>query len=83
MATSIPKSRTDTNMSIPQIQLNGIVAEDEAKGAVVHTFEPDATPEQKGAVAAQGEEKLKAVGDIVKPSGAGQSFLQSEILTQC
>lgn len=45
-----------------QAQLNGIVAKDAEKNVVpVHTFNPDATPQQKAASAAQGMDKLKSV----------------------
>lgn len=46
-----------------QAELNGILHQDAAKNRVaVHSFDPNATPEQKAAAAGKGREKLKKVG---------------------
>ncbi|OBZ79219.1 Uncharacterized protein PYUK71.03c [Grifola frondosa] len=43
-----------------QAQVNGIVEQDVAKNRVpVHTFDPDASPQEKGAAAGKDKEKLK------------------------
>ena len=59
----------------PQQQLNGLLAKDADKQRVaVHTFDPDATPEQKAAAAGKGRDQLKSVvdkGDA--PGGKGES----------
>ncbi|KAH9949508.1 tricalbin [Amylocystis lapponica] len=47
-----------------QAQVNGIVGEDAAKNRVpVHQFNPDATPQEKGAAAGAHKDKLKSVKD--------------------
>ncbi|KAH9836496.1 C2 domain-containing protein [Rhodofomes roseus] len=53
-----------------QAQVNGIVQDDVAKNRVaVHTFDPNASPEAKGAAAGKGKEKLKPDGG---DEGAGE-----------
>ena len=43
-----------------QAKLNGIVSQDASKGRVaVHTFDPDATPQEKAAAAGRAKENLK------------------------
>lgn len=42
-------------------ELNGIVQADASKGAVVHTFDPNASPQAKAAKAAKGIEQLKSI----------------------
>lgn len=58
-----------------QVPPNGILQEDEAKDAApVHCFDPDATPEQKAAIAGKDVEKLKSViPDGVPEVGKGTS----------
>ncbi|OCH88587.1 tricalbin [Obba rivulosa] len=54
----------------PHAQLNGVLEGDAAKNRVaVHTFDPDASPEQKAAAAGKGKEKLKRAKDDAGPSG--------------
>ena len=46
-----------------EAQVNGIVQEDAAKNRVpVHTFDPNAPPEEKAAAAGKGKDKLKRDG---------------------
>ena len=66
----------DANGSIPldaQAKVNDIVQQDAAKNRVaVHTFDADATPQQKSASAAKNEDQLKSItqnGD--SPGGKG------------
>lgn len=43
-----------------QAKLNGILSQDASKGRVaVHTFDPDAPPEEKGAAAGRAKDKLQ------------------------
>lgn len=41
-------------------QLNGIQKEDAAKGAVVHSFNPNMSPEEKAAAAGKGRSELES-----------------------
>ncbi|EMD41578.1 hypothetical protein CERSUDRAFT_110127 [Gelatoporia subvermispora B] len=53
-----------------QAQLNGIVESDVAKNRVaVHTFDPNASPEEKAAAAGAGKDKLKGPKADAGPSG--------------
>ena len=54
MATSIPASHASP-------ELNGIVHDDEAKGVAVHSFNPDASPQEKAAVAAKSKDQIKPI----------------------
>lgn len=72
-----------TNGAVPDIsitppngqeQVNAIAAEDAAKGQVpVHTFDPNASPEAKGAEAGKGKDKLKSGKDDIGNGEVGQS----------
>lgn len=48
--------------------VNGL-ANDQAKGAVVHTFSPNATPEEKAAAAGKGAQQLKTIAGANKTNG--------------
>ena len=72
----------DANGSIPldaQAKVNDIVQQDAAKNRVaVHTFDADATPQQKAASAAKNEDQLKSItqnGD--SPGGKGMYSIHS------
>lgn len=71
MATSAADGATPPNA---QAALNNIVAHDAAKNTVpVHTFDPNASPEAKGAAAGKGQDKLKSVNaesSAVEETGA-------------
>ncbi|KAG6866873.1 hypothetical protein C0991_008810 [Blastosporella zonata] len=47
--------------SVGQAEVNGLLKRDEDKGAAVHTFDPAASPEEKGAAAGKGRDKLKSI----------------------
>ncbi|KAB5592905.1 hypothetical protein CTheo_3616 [Ceratobasidium theobromae] len=49
-----------------QAELNGIKHEDEAKGAVVHSFDPNMSPEEKAAIASKGRDTLKSTKALTK-----------------
>ncbi|KAI1797561.1 tricalbin [Ganoderma leucocontextum] len=50
-----------------QAKVHGIIEHDAAKGGVpVHTFRPDASPQEKGAAAGKGEQKLGLENNDVK-----------------
>ena len=54
-------------------QLNGLIQEDKQKQSVaVHTFDPDATPEQKAAAAGKGRSQIEA-GKDNDAGGKGES----------
>lgn len=61
----------------PQQQINGIIANDANKQSVaVHTFDPDATPEQKAASAGKGSSQIKSVAEKGDDAGGkGESSL--------
>ena len=44
-----------------QAEVNGIVHEDEEKGAVVHSFDPNMSPQEKAAAAGAGRGELKSL----------------------
>ena len=76
IASSTPAMAANGGISAsPQQQLNGLLAKDADKQRVaVHTFDPDATPEQKAAAAGKGRDQLKSIvdkGDA--PGGKGES----------
>ncbi|KAI0757330.1 tricalbin [Daedaleopsis nitida] len=53
-----------------QAKVNGILERDAAKGGVpVHTFDPDASPESKGADAGKQKQKLGIDNDDIKSGG--------------
>jgi hypothetical protein len=44
-----------------QSQVNGIMQQDAAKGRVaVHTFDPESTPQEKGAAAGKARDQVKS-----------------------
>lgn len=47
--------------------VHGILKKDEAKGAAVHSFDPDASPAEKAAAAGKARDQLTSV----KQNGAG------------
>lgn len=60
-----------------QAELNGLLQADAAKGRVaVHTFDPNATPQEKAAAAGKGSERLKSAG---ADKGAGGTGTYSEL----
>jgi len=56
-------------------QMNQIIADDTSKGATVHVFDPDASPEKKASEAAKQRDALKpcTVSDGDTPRGKGTS----------
>lgn len=59
-----------------QAKLNGLVAADAAKTRV-HTFDPNASPQEKAAAAGKGREQLKRVGHSnggAQPTGEPHSI---------
>lgn len=50
--------------------VNGLLKKDEAKGAAVHSFDPNATPAEKAAAAGKGRDQLKSVKN--QAEGGGQ-----------
>ncbi|KAF8604948.1 tricalbin [Ceratobasidium sp. AG-I] len=46
---------------LAQAEVNGIKHEDEEKGAVVHSFDPNMSPQEKAAVAGAGRGELKSI----------------------
>ena len=78
MATPMPQGETTPQA---QAQLNGIVAHDEQKNAVpVHTFDPNAPPEEKAAAAGKSKDKLQSVTDD-GDAGAGGKGVIHRLLT--
>lgn len=62
-----------------QAEVNSIVQEDAAKNRVaVHTFDPDASPQEKAATAGKNRDQLKSVTD--KPSETGVKGMWSRLL---
>lgn len=67
-----------------QDQANGIVKQDADKSGVpVHTFDPDATPQQKAATAGKNEDQLKSVTknkpSPASPGAKGMCFCVSRV----
>lgn len=57
-----------------QASLDGIVQQDAAKGRVpIHTFDPNSSPESKGAAAGKGEDKLGLENADVQTGAKGMS----------
>lgn len=56
-----------------QAQLNGIQHQDEAKGAVVHSFNPDASPQEKAAAAGKARDQLQSVSKDESAGGKGNA----------
>lgn len=55
--------------------LNTVMKQDEAKGAAVHTFNPNSSPEEKATKAGQGREELDSVSNGALGAQAhGMSF---------
>lgn len=56
-------------------QMNRIIADDTSKGATVHVFDPDASPEKKASEAAKLQDALKpyTVSDGDGPRAKGTS----------
>ena len=76
---SVP-NEIDFAVTNAQDKLNDIVKEDEAKHRVaVHTFDPDASPQEKGASAGKARDKVKSVAarDQDGPGAKGLSVLSS------
>ena len=77
MASSLQASSNGVSMD-QQAQLNGIVQQDAAKGRVaVHTFNPDATPQEKAAAAGKSRDQVKSNtnrDDSAGGKGEPQSF---------
>jgi hypothetical protein len=68
MATQTPSNGS----AAASAEVNGIVKQDidTAKGRVaVHTFDPEATPQEKGAAAGKARDQLKSVNKV---EGAGE-----------
>jgi hypothetical protein len=59
-----------SNSANPGAVLDGIQENDTSKGAAVHNFDPNATPEQKAAKAGKAQDQLKPVGGT-KSEGRG------------
>ena len=56
-----------------QAKVNGIVEQDAAKGRVpVHTFDPDASPEDKAAAAGKTSAKLGLEDESLKSAAKGE-----------
>jgi hypothetical protein len=56
-----------------EAQLNGIIQQDKQKESVaVHSFDPNATPEQKAAAAGKGRNQIESASDN-GPGGKGES----------
>jgi hypothetical protein len=62
MATTVSKNGGAREPS-PQEAVTGLVKKDEAKGMAVHTFDPNASPAEKAAVAGKGRDQVKSVKD--------------------
>lgn len=62
MASTIPHDEPGQNQNqqeyVPPEQLHDILASDASKGATVHSFSPEASPEVKAAAAGEGLEKI-------------------------
>lgn len=72
MATLVPDGLPPPNQQQAQAQLNAIVNNDTAKNRVpVHTFNPDASPQQKGAAAGASKDKLQSVKPDKDDGGKG------------
>lgn len=68
MASSLPPNGVSASA-----QANNILREDAKKGNMaVHTFDPDATPEQKASAAGKGRDQLKSVVDSKKDTVASK-----------
>lgn len=65
MATQTPGNGS----AAANAELNGIVKQDAAKGVAVHTFDPEATPQEKASAAGKGRDQLKSVNKV---EGAGE-----------
>lgn len=71
MSESTP---TDPAAARDAHELNGIIQADVSKGAVVHTFDPNSSPQVKAASAGQGKDKLKGTRGTDVTGGKGISI---------
>jgi Ca2+-dependent lipid-binding protein len=75
MATNVPS--TDVAVKQPQetteAHIHDIMSQDASKGATVHSFDPDATPQQKATAAGREHNQLKSIvqQDGSAPGGKG------------
>lgn len=68
-----------------QAKLNGIVSQDVSKGRVaVHTFDPDASPQEKAAAAGRAKENLKNpnTNDVNNTTARGNFILLVLLVAQ-
>ncbi|KAG2155499.1 C2 domain-containing protein [Suillus clintonianus] len=63
MATNAPSNGNGVQQSqeTAQTQLHDIMSNDASKGAIVHSFDPDASPQQKAAAAGMQRDQLKSI----------------------
>lgn len=62
MASSMPKGYNLGPTLDQKRQLQNYLDENEAKGAPVHSFDPDASPQEKAAIAGKAQSQLQSVG---------------------
>jgi len=61
MASSIPKGYNPGPTLDQKQQLQSYLDENEAKGAPVHYFNPDSSPQEKAAIAGKAQSQLQSV----------------------
>jgi hypothetical protein len=61
MASSMPEGYNPSPTLDQKQQLQSYLDENEAKGAPVHTFKPDASPQEKAAIAGKAQPQLESV----------------------
>ena len=61
MASSIPKGYNPGPTLDQKLQLQSYLDQNEAKGAPVHSFNPDASPDEKAAIAGKAQSQLQSV----------------------
>lgn len=70
MATTNGGAREPTG---PEV-IHGLLKKDEAKGAAVHSFDPDASPAEKAAVAGKARDQVKSITQIGPSDGGARGM---------
>ncbi|KAH7918365.1 tricalbin, partial [Leucogyrophana mollusca] len=62
MSTNAPPNGDVQHQQEAHAQVHGMLNHDASKGAAVHSFDPEASPQQKAAAAGKGRDQLKSSG---------------------
>ncbi|KAH7915157.1 C2 domain-containing protein [Hygrophoropsis aurantiaca] len=60
MSSNTPSNGVEQHQQAADAHVHGLLSHDAAKGAAVHSFHPDASPQEKSAAAGKGRDQLKS-----------------------